>query len=203
MVPNPAAVNAARLQNVKHRVYMRNQGGESAGVIFNDGSWGEEWALMRSSSTGGIAEWLVDFEDEANRCTSLDELLQLDAGKVVDAKVLMASINGRGGPFVAIAWLADGKAVPARWLLTEDWNDKVARKLAKTIVTCECIPNDEGAIGSIKCTNVAGVEVGHFEVPADDNPFGGWLWRAISHATATDLADLCLVKSSGEIVERT
>jgi len=63
-------------------------------------------------------------------------------------------------------------------------------------ITCEHVD------GTVKCTSMAGNEVGEFKVPRKEDPYGRWLATAVSQAHQAGIGELCLIKRDGTIFWR-
>lgn len=79
------------------------------------------------------------------------------------------------------------------------WQDEDSCPTAKKLtiaITCEHIG------GIVRCTSMAGNEVGEFKVPKKEDPYGNWLGKAVSQAHQAEVGELCLIKSDGTIFWR-
>mmetsp|Transcript_16077 Transcript_16077/g.31459 ORF Transcript_16077/g.31459 Transcript_16077/m.31459 type:complete len:255 (+) Transcript_16077:63-827(+) len=79
------------------------------------------------------------------------------------------------------------------------WQDEDAcPAVQKPTIAITC----EHTGGVVKCTSMAGNEVGEFKVPRKEDPYGKWLGTAISQAHHAGIGELCLVKRDGTIFWR-
>eukprot|EP00931_Biecheleriopsis_adriatica_P103139 TRINITY_DN78019_c0_g1_i1.p1 TRINITY_DN78019_c0_g1~~TRINITY_DN78019_c0_g1_i1.p1 ORF type:complete len:283 (-),score=34.47 TRINITY_DN78019_c0_g1_i1:15-863(-) len=68
------------------------------------------------------------------------------------------------------------------------------------LVSCSHAPEAEGRPGHVACITLGGVEVGCFDVPPGEDPFGKWLWSSLrQHNGKPTGSRMRLVNNNGEI----
>merc|ERR1712187_210292 len=81
-------------------------------------------------------------------------------------------------------------------LATHKWGSR-----CKLIVSCHLLGEGGTGAACVVCTTAGGEEVGRFDVPPGNEPFGAWLLEQVTQdAAACSRGDLCLVDSSGGII---